>query len=625
MKKILFFLMIILSASCFGNQAVKCKLNVYQYDADSRSDVLIFADTVTFIKNVAASGFIGPMSVEIEFLEIDSIRSVFNIHLVTLHPIANTLSKKFTIEYNLPARIDKIICKNNSSYSLLISPLEKIDIDTSFCAYNHRKKDIFTYRPTAYTDLHYVESSLGDYHWDSIKELIETNYRQFLTFSNINLPGKILVYLYPCPSHSIIWDKRFGMSSDPTRNSAYSIYNKTLNTTDPFVVIHTAVLRNFGYAPPFLAEGLANYFSFAPYDMQLIIDENKQMPLREIMETIDYLNKNPFVADRTAATFVKYLVDQYSFDKFNVLYKAADDINLASQIEKVYNKSIDSLEVEWLNYLDTLQIHPMTFSIHSSLAEMMFNYETMLKYSNGYYNNALTAYDTTESLNSIKRAYFNRGDYYKTADYMKKIIKRDTTNQIEWMALGSYRMMCGEYDEAFECFTKAKSLDSLNHMINFNLALYYSIKGENNKARKLLVNNITNTQGTPAQGETLVLLANILSQSEKKSDLEKASEYYSLAIRIFNQSLQTNPSASPLLMWSGIAYAGMYDYKNALDFLHTAEFIETRPFYIGMINLWLGKVNIATGDKDIAGEYFNKVLSNLSADYHQNEAREYLK
>ena len=42
------------------------------------------------------------------------------------------------------------------------------------------------------------------------------------------------------------------------------------------------------------------------------------------------------------------------------------------------------------------------------------------------------------------------------------------------------------------------------------------------------------------------------------------------------------------------------------------------------INLWLGKTYLANEEPEIAREYFTKVLSGYSADYHQKEAREYL-
>ena len=228
---LIFLFLLVFCSHGITADGVKCTLSAYQYDSTADKNLLLLSDTVSFLTGITSSGFIGPASIEIEVLSVDSVKTNFNLHIVTLGASAETYSRSYSVEYGLPARVDNIHGKNNSVYSYVLTPLEKVDIDTSICNYNHRAKGDFTFRPTAYTDLYYVPSSLGDFYWDIVKGLIETNYRQFMSFANFNLPGKTQVYLYPCPSYSVIWDKRFGMSSDPTRNASYSIYNKSLNTT----------------------------------------------------------------------------------------------------------------------------------------------------------------------------------------------------------------------------------------------------------------------------------------------------------------------------------------------------------------------------------------------------------
>jgi hypothetical protein len=50
-------------------------------------------------------------------------------------------------------------------------------------------------------------------------------------------------------------------------------------------------------------------------------------------------------------------------------------------------------------------------------------------------------------------------------------------------------------------------------------------------------------------------------------------------------------------------------------------FLETRPFYQGMIKLWLGKVADIRGERRVARDYYQQVLAGASAHYHQEEAR----
>jgi len=69
---------------------------------------------------------------------------------------------------------------------------------------------------------------------------------------------------------------------------------------------------------------------------------------------------------------------------------------------------------------------------------------------------------------------------------------------------------------------------------------------------------------------------------------------------------------------------GLGETGNANNHLQTALFLETRPFYLGMINLWLGKAADVMKDHAVACGFYEKVLSLPSAEYHQQEAKKYL-
>ena len=59
----------------------------------------------------------------------------------------------------------------------------------------------------------------------------------------------------------------------------------------------------------------------------------------------------------------------------------------------------------------------------------------------------------------------------------------------------------------------------------------------------------------------------------------------------------------------------------AQGYLETAAFLDNRPFYFGMTNLWLGKLFDSRGNHQKAQEYYSEVLTGASAAYHQKEAR----
>ena len=120
------------------------------------------------------------------------------------------------------------------------------------------------------------------------------------------------------------------------------------------------------------------------------------------------------------------------------------------------------------------------------------------------------------------------------------------------------------------------------------------------------------------------MLAGILRASADKADRALATTYFNETQTFYDQQLQTHRASSTAYLWLGIAFLGLDDTGMAGDYLQTALFLETRPFYQGMTNLWLGKTADLLGDRSAARDFYGRVLSLASADYHQVEARRYL-
>ncbi|MFQ6008011.1 MAG: tetratricopeptide repeat protein [Candidatus Zixiibacteriota bacterium] len=616
-------------ACCFvhrlhAEDGITCALEVYQFDSTRQQNVLQYADTAQFVRDIPASGFILFFSIELHFTQVDSNRSSFTVHLVTLGTQAQTYSRSFTVEHGLPARID-ITGKKAAPYTLVIRPLTMIDIDTTACAFNHRVKGTFRFDPTAHMDIYFVVNSLGDFYWDAVKDLFERQYRLFKNLFNLNLPGKYYIYLCPCPIASVLWDDRFGMAVDPTSRTTYAVFNKQVNSADPFLVIHTALLRTFGYAPPFLSEGWAGYTSFAVFDMKKLLQEDRVPPLSQLLNTYQYFQTDAQVADRVAATFVKYLIDQYSITRFKTLYDSTDDLNLLDKIEKVYGKGIDVLESEWKQYVDTVTISLEHYIVYAQQAEQMLDYPRMLEYAQEYVKQSVTARDSLKALALLAKASFFTGEYYKATSAQEALTRLDTTSARNWMTLAAYKMMNGYYDNARSDLLTALAQDSTDYFVKFNLALNYMIMGNKEEAGKLLLDLVVNPAPKGGLGgEARIMLANLLNNSKDSIDKALAVTYYNEAISIFERELKIHQASPTAYLWMGIAFLGLGDTGNASDYLQTALFLETRPFYIGMINLWLGKVADVLQDRTAARSFYARVLELPSAHYHQEEAKKYL-
>ena len=614
----------LISLSAWSSDGIEGAIAVYQTDPATSQDQLLFADTNRFVTGIPTSGFLLTFSVDIDLGSVDTTGCEFSVHIITLGPTANTYSRNFRVEYGLPARIENIQGKDSSRYLFVFTPLQPIETDSSFCLYSHRTSNAFTIQPSAHLDLHYLPNSLGDFYWGTVKGILEEHYTRIQSLYNFTLPGKYDIYLCPCYIPSVIWDKRFATAVDPTRTTAHAIYTHELNTADPFVLAHTVVLRNYGYAPPFLSEGLANYLSLALFDMKEIVALKKNMPLDTFLDTYQYYTADPYVADRTGATFVMFLVNQYGFPRFKQLYQAADDLNLRREIEKQYDASIAELEDQWQTYVDTSLIDAGSLVFHTGLAEAMFDYRLMLRYAKAASELSQTHQDSLGHLSLLKRAYFYSGDYYSATEVQQQLVQLESSSAKHWMTLGTYRMMNGYYDEAAIDLNTAFSLDSTDHNVRFNLAMNYLHQGDQHKAIEHLQSVVDNPSKAGPHVGGMIMLGDILRNSEDENKRALGQQYFLQAIRGLEASLQSGPPAPSTHLWLGIACIGVDEFEAARGYLEGSLFLETRPFYLGMTHLWMGKLADLTGARDEAVEHYSKVMALLSAAYHQTEAERYL-
>jgi tetratricopeptide (TPR) repeat protein len=626
LRSLLVAVLVILSASIArAEKGVQCELAVYSQDSSHAGrGVLVYRDTAQFVEGIRTTGFIANFSAEITFDLIDTADATFSVQLVTLGPSTYNVGKRFTAEYRLPARIDQIPGKGNSSYTLQLTPLKPITIDTAGCGWVHYRKDDFKWNPSANVDIYYVPRSLGDYYWNAAKATMEDRYRAFAALNRFTLPGKYLLYLCPCPIPSVIWDTRFGTAVDPTRSTAFVLVNKKTNSVDPYVLIHASILRNYGYAPPFLVEGFAGYMSIAAYDMKQIIKAKQTIPFDTLFIGDRYYHADPRIVDATTSTFVRYLVDQYKADKFFSLYRQANDLNLKSAIESTYGKPMAALELEWRTYVDTLQLKFEQFSFWAGQAEMMVNYPLMQTYRQEALRLARNRSDSLGGAKELARAYFFNGDYAHAAEQQHKVVAVLDTSATEWMALGSYSLMNGSYDSAFTYLSKARALDSTDQLIVFNLALYYSVTGQEKKGTDLLDDYVEPGGANPATAESRVLLGNMQLLTGSHVDEGLARGHFREAYGMLQPFLSGSLIKSSALMWTGILQLGLGDTGSANDYLSMALFLESCPFYEGMDYLWLGKTADLRGERTVAIDYYRKVLSQSSSDYHKKEAQKLL-
>jgi tetratricopeptide (TPR) repeat protein len=601
--------------------AVKFSFAVSQRDSVNSRDVLLYVDTAEVAKGIPASGFMAVMSVDVRIDRIDTSGVEYSVQAVTASQPASTASRQVQSEFGLPLILSGLKGKNGSVYSLSVRPLKRTKLKDSDCAVSKAAIDKFNVDPTAHTDLHYVKGTHGDLYWTLAKGLFESEYDQFNMVNRFNVPGKFSIYLCPCPISSVIWDRRFWQAVDPTKGTAFVLYTTDVNTADPFVLMLLAIHRQYGYAPAFLADGYANSVTLAVDEMKQLLTDKKDKPLASLLDTYGYFTADPQVADLTSATFIRFLIYRYSPEKFMTLYRKADDLNLRTTLETVYGKPVAALETDWRNWVDTVTIFPNQFQYYSERAEAMFDYNRMLRYARRMVKVASRKVDSAQALSLLARASFNAGDYYGATDAQRALLRFDTSVGARVSCAG-YQMMNGLYDSARADLELAKLRDSSNSLVLMNLGMNRLYSGDTAGARQTLEPLARSSE--TSLPEAKVLLGHLYLRSRERAERAKAIPLFQEAVTVFQTRAGQHNTVPSEQMWLGMAFLGLDDQSNALTALQLADFMETRPFYRGIIHLWLGKAADLRGERDVAREMYSSVIAESSAEYVQREARHYL-
>ncbi len=623
MKTLLLLLTILMAASVAlaAPNAVTCEIVTAYYDSTATKLVPLSTDTATFYLGIPRSGFPVAFAVEIEMTAADSLRAEFTAQVTTTGAAPQTVSKRFAVEYGLPAEIRGINAKTGQDYRLRVVPIEAIREAPEPCTFDHTTGGLFKIFPAASMDIHYLPGSLAEYHQTLIRDVLQTRFMQFRTAFGLSLPGKYSVFACPCGLPSVLWDDRFAMAQDPTRSLMFVIHATDFTSVDPFIVNHTALLRHFGYTPPFLSEGLAGYFGLAVHDMRQLIADGSRIPLADLMPTGSYMAAEPMTADRSAATFVRFLIDSYGWDRFRGLYDRAHDGNLLAQIHETYDLNIDQLQQQWLTWVDTVTILPGQAHVAAEQAEVLRQYGLMSEYFELMLSLTTSPRDSTLALAGMSRAAYYDGDYYQAIDFQQQQAHRDSSAVGNFTSLAGYQMMAGEYESAAQTIEIVLDMAPGNNFALFNKALYYANTGDSVQARKVLHELVSTTESAPSPEASIVMAA----FSEPGDDI---TTMLSEARAQLHRRISTNAAEASGYLW--LAWLNILEARHsstggsqlqaAEELLQVAHLLESRAFYLGMLYLLQGKLADLRQDREEARDWYGRVLSNPSAAYHQQEA-----
>ncbi len=619
---LLVLFLIICSNSVYGVQGVLLNIEVEEgIMGDSASFELIDHREIKLWDGVETASFQANFTLSVTPAVLDTGNVILNLSLITLPPKPQPIFTELLAEDGKTYLLAEVKAKEGRSYRVYLTPRitelpePECDLDT-----RDKEKEDWDELPSAHFFFRFILNSLADLHWAEIKGYAETEYRRFRETFGFTQPAmdRMEYFLLPCRANEVVWDDRFNIGLDPSKNKIYSIYNLFERSLDSPGMGFLLFYRLWGYAPPLLAEGIGNYFSLSHHFTKKLIASERWIPLNQLLITKDYRRQPEDVAFWEACSFVRFLVKTYHLDKFKLLYKRSTDLTLKQTIEEVYKKDLATLEKEWLSFLE---------GYRDTIAD--FYYLASVRMANRHYDEAIQLYEDmldlygrqTGILRSLAYVYYLKGDYDRSEKYYEEVLAEDTLNLEYLHILGNINSIQGEYDKARSYYLKVISLDSTYVRSYLKLAQLEIAKGDLLFAKnhfEQAQRQDTNTQSKVEIYSGLGTLYKKLGQSEEALKNFKNALFYA---RRFVTEFSDRPI--PYLEL-GESFFNLGEIDSAINYLQVAEFLEDRPVYRGRVFLALGKASQKKNDLSKAKMYLQKVLSLPSGFKERKEAENLL-
>ncbi len=225
-------------------------------------------------------------------------------------------------------------------------------------------------RNTKHFDIHYQKASVAEKEIDEIAKNREAGYSAICEFLGTESQVRIKLVLFE--NERTKWFETGHQGRGwAYGNTTVEVYNEQ-EQLDPYHETTHVLMRPYGNPPALFNEGFAVYMSerlgaHALEDLSggltSIHERTKELKEKgewiELQELITYTEigskeSRPPVAYAEAASFVKFLIDQYGRDKFLEAYKTlqnsgekqAQQQNIR-ELELIYGKSLQQLQEEW--------------------------------------------------------------------------------------------------------------------------------------------------------------------------------------------------------------------------------------------------------------------------------------
>jgi tetratricopeptide (TPR) repeat protein len=531
-------------------------------------------------------------------------------------PSRNFLDEKIVFK-GAALFFDSALVRGNSVYRIKLA-FDSIGTQRNTCSYAFGDSS-FSFDPSGDFDFYYIKNTLGDYHWNSIRDVFEQDYNGLVDRFQMTDRTKTYFYICPCPPRDIGWDDRWDNGYDFQRHCVFAHYDHGINGLQPEVVYMLRLMRIYGYAPSFILEGAASSLEYCEVFTQ---DDykNKRLPdITKLGESGKFRAVDRKISSYAAGSFVNFVFNTRGKAKFLDWYQSATDLTLAQSFEKSFGEPMTAVANEWHQYLDTLKLNSGSLSYYSSRAQSFLKYPEMIVYAEKARDETG---DTTWSLQSLSSLYYTFGDYAKACKALVPLLSDTSKERQSRVFYANMLLAMGKLDSAKSIYESYQSADTSVHVVYYKLGLIAESRGQYAEALRLFRKALDLTK-SPSYAVDYDLLIGDVFKAMNQPD--SARGYYQLAMDNSKLLVGAYNDNSLHHLRLGKAAVRLNSPDLADTELQLALFLEERMFYIGQILLTQGELLDLKKDRKGAIAEYKRVLDLPCAYLEQEQARRRLK
>ncbi len=610
-------LLLFVGGNASAKDALQVKISLLQKLPDTTA-VPVATDTVLVPIDDVLTSQLATIVTDLSVLSHTDTTVELRIEMITSGPNLKNYFRTFNVPFGLPVIVDSVIVKNGSIFRLSISPLGIVDMEVD-CDYNPSAEGVFTSDPAPHFQMFFVPYSLGDYHWNAIRSYLEREVDVQYKMYKFAEPHPVSFYLLPCEYPTYRYDKLWGFHVDPVRNNVMCVYNHDEKTVSALPVNMLRFYRFWGYAPRFFVEGISSVSDFNDFYVRNYMTSHSIPALSDYFVTDDYLNSNDkLMLRRFAGSFCAYLVKAYGIQVFKQLYMNLTDLTASDDLFNAYGKSADSLNTEWIYYLDTMKIDSRWFKYYAQREAYLRNYDEVISLLERRY----AATDaTSDQMEELGNYCFLTGDYDKAKAYYGLRLGEDDVEPSNLVVYANMLLILGDLDDALEFYNKVISLDSTLPIPEYKVGRILQYLNDYTGA----IEHFKRAAKISTTDDIVIDAQLGIASCFKAMGDDDSSKAYNVSALNGSKALMIGGSPKPLMyMRAAEAFIALGQADPAIEQLDMALFVEERKFYVGRMALAMGKAYDLKGKRDTALEYYNLVQDAPGGFLFREEADKYI-